>query len=95
MSDEHSKSVSLLQDDPNYDRAIPFPARKAIQNAIWEEAIRPGDNELTTWSDSVGLAEIAGKALMHAGWKVVPINLMACCDKHERRGTNDDGVCGD
>lgn len=52
---------------------VPFPARRAMQQALWDECIRPGDNEWTTWTDSIALAETAAKALRRAGWEVVPM----------------------
>lgn len=52
---------------------VPFAARRAMQQAIWDECISPGDNEWTTWTDSVHLAETAARALHRAGWQVVPM----------------------
>lgn len=52
------------------DSAVPFPARRAMQVAIWEDCIRSGGNEWTTWSDAVILAETAARALTRAGWDV-------------------------
>lgn len=62
------------QTAPDDEIEVPFPARRAMQQAIWEECIRPGDNEWTTWSDSVALAETAAAALRKAGWQVVPMD---------------------
>lgn len=58
---------------PDLD-AVPFPARRAMQDAIWKECIAPHKNEWTTWSDSCILAEVAATALVRAGWKVVPLD---------------------
>jgi hypothetical protein len=57
-----------MSDDP-----IPFPARKAMQDAIWRECIAPGNNEWTTWIDSIALAECATNALRRSGWQVVAV----------------------
>lgn len=56
------------------ENVMPFPAYRAMQDAIWKECIRPGDNEWTTWSDAIALAYCAGQALLRAGWKVVPLD---------------------
>lgn len=42
-----------------------------MQTALWERCIRPGDNEWTTWTDAIILAECAATALWEAGWSVV------------------------
>lgn len=58
-------------DEPRSEiQQVPFEARKAIQQAIWQECIAPADNEWTTFSDSAALAEVAARALVAAGWKV-------------------------
>lgn len=50
---------------------VPFEARQAMQTALWERCIRPGDNEWTTWTDAIILAEAAATALWEAGWTVI------------------------
>lgn len=55
------------------DPIVPFPARRAMQVALWEQGLRPG-RELTTWTDAVGLAEITAEALRAAGWRAVPMD---------------------
>lgn len=49
--------------------AVPFMARKAMQEAIFE--MFKQENEWTTWSDSVALAEAAAQALEDGGFVVV------------------------
>lgn len=58
----------------NDEHAVPFPARKAMQDAIWNECIRPADNEWTTWTDAITLAETAADGLVRAGWTVVALD---------------------
>ena len=42
---------------PHLDNAtVPFPAHRAMQEAIYHECILPGDNEWTTFSDSCAVA---------------------------------------
>lgn len=59
------------EDVPAAEDGVPFPARKAMQEAIWSECIAPANNEWTTYSDSVALVECAADALHRAGWRVV------------------------
>lgn len=49
--------------------AVPFMARKVMQEAIFE--MFKTENEWTTWSDSVALAEAAARALEDRGFVVV------------------------
>ena len=51
---------------------VPLAARQAMQKALWERCIQPADNEWTTWTDAIILAEAAATALWEAGWAVVP-----------------------
>lgn len=53
--------------------AVPFPARKAMQDALWNDCIL-SNNEWTTWTDSITLAEVAAAALTKAGFAVVASN---------------------
>ena len=48
----------------------PEGARQAIQRNIWERCLRPGDNEWTTYTDAIILAECAATALWEAGYEV-------------------------
>lgn len=48
--------------------AVPFEARRAIQKRMW--ACLSSDNEWTTWTDAVTLAECAAEALTEAGYVV-------------------------
>lgn len=48
---------------------VPFEARRAMQKVIWEECML-SDNEWTTWTDAIILAETAAQALTDAGYEV-------------------------
>jgi hypothetical protein len=50
---------------------VPMEARLVMQKALWERCIRPADNEWTTWTDAIVLAECAATALWEDGWTVV------------------------
>lgn len=52
------------------ESVVPFDARRAMQKALWERCISQDDNEWTTWSDSIALAEVAAQALTEAGFEV-------------------------
>jgi hypothetical protein len=49
--------------------AVPFAAKYLIQQAIWDE-FRRGDNEWTTWTDAVALAEAVANRLGQEGYVV-------------------------
>jgi hypothetical protein len=53
--------------------AVPFEARHSMQKALYA-LLLGSDNEWTTWSDSIALAETAAKALSEAGWQVTRID---------------------
>jgi hypothetical protein len=55
----------------NSGSGVCFDARRAMQKAIWDECIQPADNEWTTWSDCIILAETAAAALTARGFAVV------------------------
>jgi hypothetical protein len=51
---------------------VPFPARKAMQEALFE--LLKLDNEWTTWSDAIVLAEAAATALQDAHYEVTIVH---------------------
>ena len=57
---------------------VPFEARQVMQKAIWERCIRLGENEWTTWTDAIILAECAATALWEAGYEVLLIDGDGC-----------------
>jgi hypothetical protein len=70
--------MSELSADYVRDSAVPFEARQAMQRRIWERCISPGDNEWTTWTDAITLAETAAEALLLAGFEVRRIDGDVC-----------------
>lgn len=67
MSDA-DKADSVNQAALSADTVVPFQARKAMQEAIFE--MLKMENEWTTWSDSVALAEAAAQALENGGFVI-------------------------
>jgi len=65
VMDRLAAVVGAPDEPTDDDRAsdVPFPARRAMQQAIWDECSRPGGNEWTTWTDAIALAECAARAL--------------------------------
>lgn len=72
-----------MADNPTRDAesVVPFDARKAMQSAIFE--MFKMENEWTTWSDSVALAEAAAQALEDAGF-VVTKSVKPMADNQRR-----------
>lgn len=60
-----------VDDAATEGRMLPFEARSVMQQAIWHECIEPRNNEWTTGSDAIVLAEVAAAALVRYGYHVV------------------------
>lgn len=58
------------QAEQHAESVVPFDARVAMQRALWKRCLSQEDNEWTTWSDAVTLAEVAAQALTAAGFEV-------------------------